>query len=250
MYEPFVGISGSAESIAQLPDSKFLPAMEMNCMEKEVRARLEKLYNGERKLIIGRVANHTQKVGERGPCQFRNKCETGCPFGGYFSSNSATIPAAMKTGNLTLRPFSITIEVLYNKDKKKATGVRILDSETMMTKEYYAKIIFLNASTINTAFILLNSSSNVFPEGFGNSSGQVGHNLMDHHLGVGASGMMEGFEDNYYFGRRPNITYMPRFRNINSQSTHRIIREDLHISAEPAEVVGDDMLMVLKLAQT
>ena len=218
--EPFVGISGSVENLPQLPDSKFLPAMELNCMEKEVAKRIKNIYKGERRLIIGRTANHTRQVGNRGPCQFRNKCEQGCPFSGYFSSNSATLPAAMQTGNLTIRPFSIVTEVLYDKDRKRATGVRILDTETLKTEEYYARIIFLNASTLNTAFILLNSVSDVFPKGFGNSSGQIGHHLMDHHLGVGASGTLEGFEDKYYYGRRPTIAYVPRFRNINERSTH------------------------------
>jgi choline dehydrogenase-like flavoprotein len=216
--EPFVGISGSVENLPQLPDSKFLPAMEMNCMEKEVAKRIKDIYKGERRLIIGRTANHTIKVGDRGPCQFRNKCEQGCPFGGYFSSNSATLPAAMKTGNLVIRPFSIITEILYNKEKNIATGVRIVDTETMKTKEYYARIVFLNASTLNTAFILLNSVSDIFPEGFGNRSGQLGHYLMDHHIGVGAGGSLEGFENSYYYGRRPTVTYIPRFRNINEQT--------------------------------
>lgn len=218
--EPFVGISGSVENLPQLPDSKFQPAMEMNCVEKEMAKRIRTLYNDERRLIIGRTANHTRQVAGRGPCQFRNKCDQGCPFSGYFSSNSATLPAAMATGNLTIRPFSIVTEILYDKDKKVATGVRILDSETRKTEEYYAKIVFINASTINTAFILLNSVSDVFPEGFGNSSGQLGHHLMDHHLGTGASGTVEGFEDSYYYGRRPTITYIPRFRNINEHTRH------------------------------
>jgi choline dehydrogenase-like flavoprotein len=218
--EPFVGISGSVENLPQLPDSHFLAAMELNCMEKEVAKRIKAIYKDERRLIVGRTANHTRKVGDRGPCQFRNRCEQGCPFSGYFSSNSATLPAAMKTGNLTIRPFSIVTEVLYDKDKKRATGVRILDAETMRTEEYYARIVFLNASTINTAFILLNSLSDVFPEGFGNSSGQLGHHLMDHHLGVGASGAMEGLEDKYYYGRRPTVAYIPQFRNINERSRH------------------------------
>jgi len=218
--EPFVGISGSVENLPQLPDSHFLAAMELNCMEKEVAKRIKTIYKDERRLIVGRTANHTSRVGERGPCQFRNRCEQGCPFSGYFSSNSATLPAAMKTGNLTIRPFSIVTELLYDKDKKRARGVRILDAETMKTEEYYARIIFLNASTINTAFILLNSLSDVFPEGFGNSSGQLGHHLMDHHLGVGASGTMEGLEDKYYYGRRPTVAYIPQFRNINERSRH------------------------------
>ncbi|MHA4809762.1 GMC oxidoreductase [Flavitalea flava] len=212
--EPFVGISGSEENLPQLPDSKFLPAMDLNCVEKDVAERIKKIYKDERRLIVGRTANHTRQVEGRGPCQFRNKCSQGCPFSGYFSSNSATLPAALKTGNLTIRPYSIVTEVLYDKDKKRATGVRVLDSETGQTVEYYSRIVFINASTINTAFILLHSVSDVFPNGFGNSSGQLGHNLMDHHLGVGASGSVSGFEDKYYYGNRPTIAYMPRFRNL------------------------------------
>ena len=218
--EPFVGISGSAENLPQLPDSQFLPAMELNCMEKEIAKRIKAIYKDERRLIVGRTANHTRKVDGRGPCQFRNRCEQGCVFSGYFSSNSATLPAAMKTGNLTIRPFSIVTEILFDKDRKRAKGVRILDSETMKTEEYFARVIFVNASTINTAFILLNSVSDVFPQGFGNSSGQLGHHLMDHHLGVGARGDVEGFEDGYYFGRRPTVAYIPQFRNINEKTTH------------------------------
>jgi choline dehydrogenase-like flavoprotein len=218
--EPFVGISGSAEHLPQLPDSRFLPAMEMNCVEKEVAKRIKTAYKDERRMIIGRTANHTRQVGTRGPCQFRNRCSQGCPFTGYFSSNGATLPAAMATGNLTIRPFSIVTELLYDKDKRVATGVRILDSETMRTEEYFGKIVFLNASTINTAYILLNSVSSAFPDGFGNSSGQLGHNLMNHHLGVGAEGSVDGFEDKYYYGRRPTVTYIPRFRNIGGQPAH------------------------------
>jgi choline dehydrogenase-like flavoprotein len=216
--EPFVGINGSVEGLPQLPDSKFLPAMEMNCLEKYVAERINKGFTDGRRMIMGRSANHTHQVGDRGPCQYRNKCHQGCPFGGYFSSNSATLPAAMKTGNMTLRPYSIVLELIYDKDKKRAKGVRILDSETMKTEEYYAKIIFLNASTLGTASILLNSVSDAFPNGFGNSSGQVGHNLMDHHYGVGAYGDFDGFEDKYFYGRRPNGIYIPRFRNINEQT--------------------------------
>lgn len=216
--EPFVGINGSVEGLPQLPDSKFLPAMEMNCLEQYAAERINKGFADGRRMIIGRSANHTHKVGDRGPCQYRNKCHQGCPFGGYFSSNSATLPAAMKTGNMTLRPYSIVLEVIYDKDKKRAKGVRILDSETMKTEEYYAKIIFLNASTLGTTSILLNSVSDAFPNGFGNSSGQVGHNLMDHHYGVGAGGSFDGFKDKYTYGRRPNGIYIPRFRNINEQT--------------------------------
>jgi len=219
--EPFVGISGSLEGLPQLPDGKFLPPMEMNCLEKQVAERINKGFADGRRMIIGRTANHTVKVGDRGPCQFRNKCHEGCPFGGYFSSNAATLPAAARTGNMTLRPFSIVQEVIYDKDTKKAKGVRIVDTETLKTEEFYAKIIFLNASTIATASILLNSVSDAFPNGLGNSSEQVGHNLMDHHYGVGAYGESEDFADQYFYGRRANGIYIPRFRNINDQTTQK-----------------------------
>lgn len=217
--ESFAGISGSREGMPQLPDGNFLPPMELNCVEKDVADRIRKHYKDGRRLIIGRTANHTVKVGDRGPCQFRDRCSHGCPFSGYFSSNSATLPAAAKTGRLTIRPFSIVQEILYDKDTRRATGVRILDAETLQVKEYYSRIIFLNASTIGTAFVLLNSVSDIFPDGFGNSSGQVGHNLMDHHDGE-VKGDYDGFLDRYYYGKRPNGIIVPRFRNI-SEATRR-----------------------------
>lgn len=220
--EKFVGISGSKENLAQLPDGEFLPAMEMNCVEKMVKNNLKNKLG--RDMIIGRSANHTAKVGTRGPCQYRNKCHQGCPFSGYFSSNSATLPAAAATGNMTLRPNSITTEVIYDKETKKAKGVRIIDSETMQTEEFFAKIIFLNASTLGTAQILLMSVSDAFPNGLGNGSGQIGHNLMDHHYGVGASGNFDGFKDQYVYGRRPNGIYVPRFRNLDGGSSAGYLR--------------------------
>jgi len=220
--EPFVGINGSFENLPQLPDSKFLPAMEMNCLEQHVAERIKQSFKDGRRMIPGRSANHTRQVGEgRGPCQYRNKCHEGCPFGGYFSSNSATLPAAMKTGKMTLRPFSIVKEVIYDKESKKAKGVVIIDAETNKTEEYFAKIIFLNASTLGTTSILLNSVSDAFPNGLGNSSGQVGHNLMDHHYGVGAYGETEDFQDKYIYGRKPNGIYIPRFRNINEATKQK-----------------------------
>ncbi|MFN5327523.1 MAG: GMC oxidoreductase [Bacteroidota bacterium] len=220
--EKFVGISGSKENLSQLPDGEFLPPMQLNCVEQMVAENLKNKMN--RAVIIGRSANHTAKVGNRGPCQFRNKCHEGCPFSGYFSSNSATIPAAAATGLLTLRPNSIVMEVIYDKDSKRAKGVRILDSETMKTEEYFAKIIFLNASTLGTTHILLNSTSDAFPNGLGNSSEQVGHNLMDHHYGVGAYGDFDGFQDKYTYGRRPNGIYVPRFRNLDGGSSAGYLR--------------------------
>ncbi|MDZ4792975.1 MAG: GMC family oxidoreductase, partial [Bacteroidota bacterium] len=219
--ESFVGISGSIENLPQVPDGNFLPPMEMNCLEKQVAERVRKNFIDGRRVIIGRVANHTAQVGWRGPCQYRNKCHEGCPFGGYFSSLAATLPAALKTGNMTLRPFSIVTELIYDKYTKKAKGVRIIDSETMKTEEFYAKVIFLNASTLGTTHILLNSVSDAFPNGLGNTSGQVGHNLMDHHYGVGATGESDDFEDQYIYGRRPNGIYIPRFRNLNEATKQK-----------------------------
>jgi len=214
--EGFAGISGSRDGLPQLPDGNFLPPMEMNCVEKDVAARIKQHYGGKRHFIIGRVANITQPKPEqnRVNCQYRNKCWLGCPFGSYFSTQSATLPVAMKTGNLTLRPFSIVTEVLYDKDTKKAKGVRVLDAETNKTYDYFAKIVFLNASTLNSTWILMNSATDIWPGGLGSSSGELGHNLMDHHLGVGAGGRVEGYEDKYYFGKRPNGIYVPRYQNL------------------------------------
>jgi choline dehydrogenase-like flavoprotein len=216
--EKFVGISGSAEGLPQLPDSEFLPPMEMNCVETHIAAQIREKFSDGRRMIIGRVANLTKGLHGRGPCQFRNMCDRGCPFTGYFSSNGVTLPAAKATGNLTLRPFSIVVHVIYDKDTKKAKGIRIIDAETMKTEEYYAKIIFLNASTIGTTAILLNSASEAHPNGLGNGSDQLGRNLMDHHYHVGASASYDAFADRYTYGRRANGIYVPRFRNINAET--------------------------------
>jgi choline dehydrogenase-like flavoprotein len=215
--ESFAGISGSTEGLPQLPDGKFLPPMEMNCVEKDVAQRLKDHYKGQRAMIIGRVANLTAAHEGRTNCQFRNKCWLGCPFGAYFSTQSSTLPAAMKTGNLTLRPFSIVTEIIYDKDTKKAKGVRVLDAENNKTYDYFSKIVFLNASTLNTAWILMNSATDVWEGGLGSSSGQLGHNLMDHHFRCGASGDVEGYDDKYYYGRRANGIYVVRFRNLNGE---------------------------------
>ncbi|GAB4426114.1 MAG: GMC family oxidoreductase [Bacteroidia bacterium] len=215
--ERFAGISGNRDGIEHLPDGEFLPAMEMNCVEKDMVQRLRDRYKGTRHMIMGRTANLTAAKEGRAPCQYRNKCWLGCPYGAYFSTQSATLPAAMKTGNLTVRPHSIVTQVLYDKDRKRATGVEVLDAETNQTYVYTSRIVFLNASTINTAWILMNSATDVWPDGLGSSSGELGHNLMDHHLGVGVSGLIEGYEDKYYYGRRANGIYIPRFRNLGGE---------------------------------
>ncbi len=212
--ERFAGISGNRDGLPQLPDGQFLPAMDMTCVEKDVADRINSHYAGKRNMIMGRAAHVTGPLEGRSQCQYRNKCSLGCPFGGYFSTQSSTLPAALKTGNLTLRPFSIVTQILYDKETKKATGVEILDAETNQTYEYKAKIVFLNASTINSTWVLKNSATDVWEEGLGSSSGELGHNLMDHHLGIGAGGWVEGHEDKYYYGRRPNGFYIPRFRNL------------------------------------
>jgi choline dehydrogenase-like flavoprotein len=212
--EKFAGVSGSLEGLAQLPDGQFMPAMAMNIVEKDLSARLKDHYKNTRHMIIGRTANITEPLPGRTNCQYRDKCWLGCPFGAYFSTQSSTLPAAMATGKLTLRPWSIATQVLYDKDKKRAIGVEILDAETNKTYQYKSKIVFLNASTINSAWMLMNSATDVWPDGLGSSSGELGHNLMDHHLDVGAYGRVEGYEDKYYYGRRANGIYIPRFRNL------------------------------------
>ena len=212
--EKFAGISGSRDGLAQLPDGQFMPAMDMTIVEKDVAARIKDHYKGKRSMIIGRTANITEPLPGRTNCQYRNKCWLGCPFGSYFSTQSSTLPAAKKTGNLTVRPWSIVTKILYDKDKKKATGVEVLDGENNKTYTYNSKIIFLNASTLNSAWVLMNSATDVWQGGLGSSSGELGHNIMDHHLGVGAGGRVEGFEDKYTFGRRANGIYIPRYQNL------------------------------------
>jgi choline dehydrogenase-like flavoprotein len=216
--EKFAGISGEKLGLPQLPDSEFLPPMEMFYIEKETRKRLEKQFPG-RHMTIGRVANLSEAAKEqlgvgRGSCQYRNKCSLGCPFGAYFSTQSCTLPPAAKTGRLTLRPDSVVTEILYDERRQRATGVRVRDAVTLQEREYFAKVIFVCASAVASTALLLNSTSSRFPEGLGNDSGVLGRNLMDHHFKVGASGVWEGDLDKYYYGRRANGIYIPRYRNF------------------------------------
>ena len=212
--EKHAGIAGSLEKMPQLPDGQFQPAMPLNCGEELVAGRLTKVFDGKRRLIPGRTANATQALPGRNACQYRDACWLGCPFGGYFSTQASTLPAAMKTGKLTLKVWAIATEVLYDKNTKRATGVRVLDATTNQTTDYRAKIIFLCASTLNSAWLLMQSAKDVWPGGLGSSSGELGHNLMDHHFRCGASGKLEGLNDKYYFGRRPTGFYIPRYRNL------------------------------------
>jgi choline dehydrogenase-like flavoprotein len=215
--ESFIGVSGNKDGIPHLPDGQFQPPFEMNAVEKYFKQQIESKYD-DRKVIIGRTANLTQPVKGRGQCMARNACHRGCPYGAYFSTNASTLPAAFATGNLTLRPQSLVNRVIYDEQKQRATGIEIVDTETKKTEEFFARIIFLNASTVATAFILLNSTSNRFPNGLGNVSDQVGRNLMDHHKGVSVSAVVDGFENKYYFGHRPIPLFIPRFKNIFSKT--------------------------------
>ncbi|RYG51146.1 MAG: GMC family oxidoreductase, partial [Chitinophagaceae bacterium] len=215
--EKFAGISGTTENWPALPDGQFLPPMDMNCVEKDVKKRIEDKWKKSRIMTIGRVANLTVPHGGRAQCQYRNLCSRGCPFGAYFSTQSSTLPAAVATGNLTLRPYSLVNTIIYDKETQKAKGVVVIDSETKETIEYFAKIVFVNGSTLGSTFLLLNSVSDEHPNGLGNGSGELGHNLMDHHFRCGASGRAEGYEDKYTFGKRANGIYIPRYQNMNGE---------------------------------
>ncbi len=222
--EKTVGVSGEKLGLAHLPDSSFLKPMELNCLETHARERIQKTFPG-RHLTIGRVAHVTEPgFNGRGTCQFRNRCSRGCPYGAFFSSNAVTLPLAEKTGNMTLRPHSIVHSIIFDEKKGKATGVRIIDELTKESVEYFAKVIFCNASTVGSTSILMNSNSARFPNGMGNESGELGHNMMDHHYYVGAMGGYDGFEDQYYSGRRPNGVYVPRYRNMNGKKESGYLR--------------------------
>lgn len=221
--EDYIGVSGENLNLPQFPNQRLLKPMELNCVEDVLKSSISEKYN-DRNLTIGRTAHITEgtKPGlGRSTCQYRDRCRRGCPFGAYFSSNSSTLPAAEVTGNMTLRANSLVYEIVYDDSKKKATGVKIIDSETNLTYEFNAKIIFVCASTVGSTSILLQSKSNRFPNGMGNDSGELGHNLMDHHFQVGATGKFDGFKDKYYTGRRPNGIYIPRFRNIGGQTNRK-----------------------------
>lgn len=221
--ERFAGINGNKDGLPQIPDGEFLPPMELNCVELHLQSALKQKFP-DRKLIIGRSANHTKQVEGRGPCQYRNLCHRGCPFSGYFSSNSATLPAAANTGKMTLATNAIVHSIIYDEKKGKATGVRVVNALTKEMTEYYAKIIFVNASTLGTAQILLNSTSNRFPNGLGNDSDSLGRYLMDHNYRIRCSADVEGFTDQYYSGRRPNGFYVPRFRNFGADKQSDFVR--------------------------
>ncbi|MGC1515934.1 MAG: GMC family oxidoreductase [Maribacter sp.] len=217
--ETYIGVSGENLGLEQLPDGQFLPMMDLNCVEQEFKEKVAENFDG-RVVTAGRTAHltGTKQFDGRSKCQYRNRCIRGCPFGAYFSSLSSTLPAAEATGNMTLRPDSIVHEILYDPATKKATGVKVIDRLTKETFEFKAKVIFLCASSIASTAILMQSKSDTFPNGMGNASDQLGRNVMDHQLQVGASGKFDGFEDKYYKGRKPNGIYIPRFRNLGGDT--------------------------------
>jgi choline dehydrogenase-like flavoprotein len=215
--EDFIGISGEALGLAHLPDGKFLPPMLMNCAELAIKQAMAKHFGGERVLTIGRVAVLTETHRGRAACHYCGPCHRGCITRSYFSSVNATLPAAERTGRLTLRPFSTVESLIFDSNTRRITGVRVIDSQTRAALEFQAPLIFLCASTLESARTLLNSATREFPDGLANSSGELGHNLMDHIKGGGAKGILPGRENRRSFGNRPNIAYMPRFRNVREK---------------------------------
>ncbi|HEX4388526.1 MAG TPA: GMC family oxidoreductase [Steroidobacteraceae bacterium] len=215
--EKFIGVSGQAEGLAQLPDGEFLPPMQLNCAETHVQAAMAKRFGRERVLTIGRCAILTRPHLGRAACHYCGPCERGCITASYFSSIGSTLPAAHRTGRLTLRPNTVVASVTYDERSARATGVRAVDAETMATLEFRARLVFLCASALESARILLNSKTPRFPQGLANSSGQLGRNVMDHCFGAGANGTLPGMEDHKTFGNRPNGIYVPRFRNVTGK---------------------------------
>lgn len=221
--EKFAGISGNRDGLEQIPDGEFLPAMELNAVEKHLKNSIETKFSG-RTLVTGRAAHVTVPHNGRGPCQYRSLCERGCPYGAYFSANSTTLPAAAKTGRMTLRPHSIVHSIIFDSKTNKATGVRVIDAESKQMTEFFAKIIFVNAGCIPTTSILLNSRSERYPNGLGNDGEVLGHYLMDHMYRGRLWGRFEGYKDRYYYGRRPNGFYIPRFRNYGNDVRKDFVR--------------------------
>ncbi len=221
--ENFIGICGSKDGLEAMPDGEFLPPFEMSAPLKAFRQNLKDNYT-DRHLVHARWAHLTEPKEihlqqGRGKCQARNMCMRGCPFGGYFSSVSSTLPWAQKTGNLTIRPHSVVHSVIYDEKLGKATGVRVIDANTKQTTDYFAKVIFLNAAALNTNLILLNSTSKRFPNGLGNDNGLLGKYIAFHNYRASVSGTLDGFEDTYYFGRNPTDLILVNYRNLHQQQT-------------------------------
>ena len=215
--ERYIGVSGTAEGLSQVPDGQFQPPMELRCAERHVRDKIADKWGRDRVLTIGRVAILTRSIGERAACHYCGPCERGCITHSYFNSIGSTLPAARRSGRMTLRPNSVVHSLIYDESKDRATGVRVIDALTMRPLEFQARVIFVCASALESARILLNSKTARYSSGLGNSSGQLGKNVMDHAFGAGASGMIPGMEDQTYFGNRPNGIYVARFRNVKEK---------------------------------
>ncbi len=233
--ERFAGISGNKDGLETLPDGDFLPPWEMNCVEKEMQQKIMAQYK-DRYVVQGRCAHLTEPRDihiqqGRTQCQARSLCERGCPFGGYFSSNSSTIPWAQKTGNLTMRTNSVVHSIMYDEAKQKAVGVRVIDSVTKKATEYFARIIFVNAACLNTNLILLNSTSNRFPNGLGNDNGLLGKYIAFHNYRGSLTASYDGPTDKYYYGRRPTAAMMPNFRNVHKQEMDFLRGYMVHFTA-------------------
>jgi choline dehydrogenase-like flavoprotein len=233
--EKFAGISGNRDGLDTLPDGEFLPAWEMNCVETAMQQKIMAHYK-DRHVVQGRCAHLTTPAPihiEQGrtQCQARSLCERGCPFGGYFSSNSSTIPWAQKTGNLTLQPDSVVHSIIYDDKQQKATGVRVIDNKTKKATEYFARIIFVNAACLNTNLILLNSDSSRFPQGLGNDNGLLGKYIAFHNYRGSLNAAFDGPQDKYYYGRRPTQAMMPNFRNVHKQEMDFLRGYMVHFSA-------------------
>ena len=217
LVDRFIGVSGQAEGLAHLPDGPFLPPMAMNCVESHVRDRMASKFGRDRVLTMGRVAILTERHNGRAACHYCGPCHRGCVTRSYFSSVNATLPAAEATGRLTLLPYSIARHLVYDEQANRVTGVLVVDARTRETREYTARLVFLCASALESARILLNSATSRHPDGLANSSGQVGRNIMDHIKWGGASGTFDGWSDRQTIGQRPNGIYVPRFRNVTAR---------------------------------
>ncbi|WP_029277333.1 GMC oxidoreductase [Pedobacter borealis] len=221
--EKFAGICGNKDGLEAMPDGDYLPPFEMSCVESDIQKKINARYK-DRHMVHARWAHLTKPEPihleqGRGQCQARDLCYRGCPFGGYFSSVSSTLPWAKKTGNLTIRPFSVVHSIIYDEEKGKAVGVKVIDANTKQETLFYAKVIFLNAACLNTNLILLNSTSSRFPNGLGNDNGLLGKYIAFHNYRASVFGRVEGYEDKYYYGRNPTNPIIANYRNLHKQDT-------------------------------
>ncbi len=242
--ERFIGVCGNKDGIEAMPDGEFLPPFDLNCVESHIQKTIAQNYKS-RYLVHARWAHLTQPKDihlqqGRGKCQARNLCMRGCPFGGYFSTNSSTLPWAQKTGNLTVRPFSVVHSIIYDEQKNKAVGVRVIDANSHQATDYFSRIIFVNASALNSNLVLLNSTSHRFPNGLGNDSGVLGKYVCFHNYRAAVNAPMPGFEDKYYYGRNPTEPIIANYRNLHKQDTDYVGGFTTFMGAYRGQVSDDD----------